>query len=325
MAEAAPSLFRMNRLTFGRSTSGVVGFPALFSLLLLLGLSTAPARAGNFNVGTDGALRAALNPISGAQNGDTVTFTGNITLSADLPAVQNSITIEGNGLILDGNLQFRGFFVGAFASGTAIPIGVNVAIRDLTIQHALAKGGDSGYGGAGAGFGGSIFVANLANVTLFNVILSDNGATGGSAGRDSPAAGSYIAGGGGMGGDGYSGGGGVGAGSEGAYSGIASDLPNPFDAAPGIFIGAASGGNGSFTAGLGYGAGAAAGGGGGGGGGRRGRHGCRFGRKRGLWGRRWQCRDYICQQRKRWLRRGSRRRMERRGQWRLRRRRWRAQ
>ena len=193
--------------------------------LLGLGIGlAAPAFGNTIVVSTDGGLRAALSPASGAQSGDTVSFSGNITLSGDLPAVQNSITIEGNGYTLDGNSQFRGFLVAAFAPGTATPIGVNATIRDLTIQHAVAKGGNSGYGGGGAGFGGSIFVANLANVTLSNIILSSNSAIGGSAGRDYNNQGTFISGGGGMGGDGYSGGGGVGVGSIGANVGNNSGL-----------------------------------------------------------------------------------------------------
>ena len=122
----------------------LLSFRRLVSVFTLGFGTVVAAFAANYNVASDSDLRAALNPTTGAKSGDTVTFTGNITLSGDLPAVQNSITIEGNGYALDGAGQFRGFFVGAFATGTATQVAVTVTIRDLTIQHALAKGGDAG-------------------------------------------------------------------------------------------------------------------------------------------------------------------------------------
>lgn len=49
------------------------------------------------HVTTAQELRNALTKTTGAQNGDTVIFDADITLIRDLPAVQNSITINGNG------------------------------------------------------------------------------------------------------------------------------------------------------------------------------------------------------------------------------------
>lgn len=63
------------------------------------------------HISTEQELRDALTATSGAQNGDTVIFDANITLSRDLPAVQNSITLNGNGHFLDGAGAYRGLFV----------------------------------------------------------------------------------------------------------------------------------------------------------------------------------------------------------------------
>lgn len=104
--------------------------------LLGIGLATShPAHAANFNVGTEAQLRTA---ISNAQNGDTITFTANITLSANLPQVQRYVAINGGNFTLSSNNQYRGLYV---QSGT-------VAINNLRIVNTLAQGGNGVDGGA---------------------------------------------------------------------------------------------------------------------------------------------------------------------------------
>jgi autotransporter-associated beta strand protein len=142
----------------------------------------------------------------------TIALTQNITLTAELPAVQtNNIIIDGGGHTLDGGSQFRGFFVANFTGGATSPQTVNVTIENVTIQNAVAQGGTGGGGrlggGGGAGLGGAIFVASGANVTVSNVSLSGNNATGGAGG--SSTTGDPSTGGGGGGGLGGSGGAGV--------------------------------------------------------------------------------------------------------------------
>lgn len=143
-------------------------------------LAALPAYAANFNVANDAQLRSA---ISNAQNGDTITITANITLSSNLPQVQRNVTFNGGNFTLSGNNLYRGLYV---ASGT-------VAINNLRIDNALAKGGNGGFGkidsaaslgsggggGGGAGLGGALFVASGANVTVSNVTLQANQARGG--------------------------------------------------------------------------------------------------------------------------------------------------
>ena len=117
--------------------------------------------AANFSVSTNadggpGSLRQAITDSNAAGGINTITLNTGlpaITLAGDLPAVQASVTILGNGNTLDGAGMFRGFLVGAWAIGTATTIPVAVTIQELTIQHARAQGG-SGFGGGGAGLGG---------------------------------------------------------------------------------------------------------------------------------------------------------------------------
>jgi len=135
-------------------------------------LAAGPAYGTDFAVGTDAQLRSA---ITSAASGDRIVFTGNITLTADLPAVQKNVTFVGNNFTLSGDNQFRGLFIGAFSG--SMPVPVTVAIQELAITNAKAQGGAAGGGdaggGAGAGLGGAIFVANLANATLSNVTLTE--------------------------------------------------------------------------------------------------------------------------------------------------------
>lgn len=261
------------------------------AVLLVLGLAAGvswpagPARAANFNVGTDAQLR---NAISSAGNGDTITFTGNITLGSNLPVVTKNVTVNGGLFTLSGDNKYRGLFV---QSGT-------VAINNLAIANAVAqggKGGDghgAGAGGGGAGLGGAIFVGAGAHVAVSGVSVQNGVARGGNGGNsvtgsfgttggggggywitgaDGGDGRPYIAGGGGTptGGDSHSNangdpggfGGGGGGGSTGYFGGS------------GGFGGGGGGGSGSTTmpGGFGGGAGGAGatglGGGGGGGGG----------------------------------------------------------
>ncbi|WP_296341121.1 autotransporter domain-containing protein [Reyranella sp.] len=168
-----------------------------FTMLLTAGMLSAPlqANAANFNVANSSQLQ---NAISNAANGDTITFTANITLSSNLPTVTKNITFNGGNFTLSGNNQHRGLFV---QSGT-------VAINDLNITHAVAQGGKGGDGASievappgpggagGAGLGGALFVGAGAHVAVSNVNLQNSSARGGNGGN---ANGSFGAGGGGGG------------------------------------------------------------------------------------------------------------------------------
>jgi autotransporter-associated beta strand protein len=242
-----------------------------------------PAFAANFNVANDGDLRSA---ISSAGDGDTITFTGNITLGGNLPAVTKNVTVNGGNFILSGNSQYRGLFV---QSGT-------VAINNLAIKDAVAqggKGGDgkgAGAGGGGAGLGGALFVGADAHVAVSGVSVQDGSARGGNGGNSITSSSGTGGGGGGYGltgadgGDGgvfASGGGGTPTGgdgfqnqngADGGFGGGGGGSANYFGGKGG-FGGGGGGGSGATTmpGGLGGGTGGAGasglGGGGGGGGG----------------------------------------------------------
>jgi autotransporter-associated beta strand protein len=259
------------------------------AVLLALGLAVGvswpagPALAANFNVGTDAQLR---NAISSAGNGDTITFTGNITLGDNLPTVTKNVTVNGGLFTLSGNNKYRGLFV---QSGT-------VAINDLAIKDAVAQGGRGGNGeaggagGGGAGRGGARCVAAGAQVTVSNVSAQNSSARGGNGGKSGTGTGSTSGGGGGYwitgsdGGDaGFfaSGGGGTGGGGDGfqnqsgangGFGGGGGGSASVFGGTGG-FGGGGGGGSGATTmpGGFGGGTGGAGatglGGGGGGGGG----------------------------------------------------------
>jgi autotransporter-associated beta strand protein/YVTN family beta-propeller protein len=190
-------------------------------------------------VSTEAGLRTALLD---AQNGDVITFGTDITLTADLPVVQKSITIDGAGHALDGANTYRGFFIANFNGGSTLTA-VAATIENLAITHAKAKGGDGGNpgGGGGAGLGAALFVANQASVTASNLSLTGNAAVGGNGGID---LGGGNSGGGGLGGNGgvvgsnaRGGGGGLGQGATGGTGGG--------NGSPGIAIGASPGGDGT--------------------------------------------------------------------------------
>ncbi|SHK06892.1 Peptidase M10 serralysin C terminal [Roseomonas rosea] len=232
----------------------------------------------NFTVGSADALNLALSLIGEgglyAQAGTayTITLTADLLLVEDLWAIDllagSTLSIQGNGHVLDGAGLYRGLFV---AEG-------EVSIESLTIQDARAKGGNGAAGwaggGGGAGLGGGLFVASGAQVTLHDVSFLDNRAVGGNGAYYNSA--DAGGGGGGMWGNGVAGNGATagaggsgvrgadfGAGTTGGLASSTSNVP-----APAEFGGGGGGGGtnpGRITVGYNGGAGGFGGGGGGGG------------------------------------------------------------
>jgi hypothetical protein len=119
-----------------------------------------------------------------------------------LPPITNSITINGNGAVIQrdpkATTNFRLFFIsgGPTLSGNVAAMTAgNLTLNNLTLQDGVAKGGNAGTGGGGLGAGGAIF--NMGTLTLNGDTLNNNSAIGGSAGITSITG----LGGGGMGSD----------------------------------------------------------------------------------------------------------------------------
>jgi hypothetical protein len=134
-----------------------------------------------FDVTDDASLRAAIFKISndfaddGIVNGSTgfsppytISIQNDITLVKSLPMVRcdgvHTITINGLGHTIDANGTGRVFFV---ESG-------KVTIANVTVDNAVAHGGNGGGssaefgsgGGGGLGAGAALFVNSGATVTL---------------------------------------------------------------------------------------------------------------------------------------------------------------
>ena len=131
-------------------------------------------------------LRSAITAVSNggtsasANTAYTFQFAQNITLTADLPAIDlpsgSSLLISGAGGTLDGGGVARGLYVYAGS----------VTLDHLTIADAVARGGDGitgvdGGGGAG-GLGGGLFIAQTGSVTLSSVNFLNDSAIGGNGG-----------------------------------------------------------------------------------------------------------------------------------------------
>ena len=84
---------------------------------------------------------------------DIITLTEDITLSAPLPQINGTITIEGNGHTISGDNQFPIFFV----------IGRKLTINNLTLTRGRAEG-----------VGGAILVQNNAELVVNNAIFDRN-------------------------------------------------------------------------------------------------------------------------------------------------------
>ena len=179
------------------------------------------------NVSTAADLSADIKAIDLASQASTdsgVAYTialaagATLTEAADIYAVnlkgKDTLTLDGDGAILNGANAHRGLFV---YQGT-------MTVNKLTIENAVAKGGaGGGSAGGGAGLGGGLFLANdaahgagAAKVTLNNVAFVADSAVGGGG-----AGGLSYGGGGGMGGAGGGaafggGGGGIGGAGGGA-------------------------------------------------------------------------------------------------------------
>ncbi len=90
-----------------------------------------------------------------------------------LPAIDNTITVQGNGSTIErstagGTPPFRLFYVSGGMAGE-LPLGT-LTLENLTLAGGLAQGGDGYEGGGGMGAGGAIF--NQGTLILSGATLS---------------------------------------------------------------------------------------------------------------------------------------------------------
>ncbi|VTU23607.1 Fluffing protein [Variovorax sp. PBS-H4] len=166
--------------------SGVAKASAVMAALWCAGMPAAHA----CTAGSTAELAACITG-----NDTVIDLVGSITLSGNLPVVERSLTINGNGRTLDGAGRFRGFFIG---SGST-------TVNGLTMQNLQAQGGQGGAGyvggGGGMGAGAAVFVVTGASANLNDVLVVASRALGGRGGDMLPAV-ADQGGGGGMGGNG---------------------------------------------------------------------------------------------------------------------------
>ena len=135
---------------------------------------------------TPNTLSWAIKEANTLAGDDTITLKTHVTIDGVMKTlIDSNITFIGNQAIIDGNNQYRPFFV---KSG-------RVKFYNMTITQGQAKGGDSNKGGGGAGLGGALFIY-AGSVSIEKVTFSNNQVIGGKSGLN------FLGnGGGGMGGD----------------------------------------------------------------------------------------------------------------------------
>lgn len=239
---------------------GLTGTPthAPFSLrplvlACLLGLAQ-PALASTYPVTTEAELRQAILAVNASTTASFIDVQANITLTQSLPPITNTVSIRGNGYVLDGQSQYQLLTLG---DPSGVGPRILVQVSDLLLDHGLAQGaaGSSG-GGGGLGAGGAVQVNSRADVLLSNVSVQNSSAIGG--------AGAAGLGGNGGGYGGAAGGAGaVGAAGAGGFGAGGGSSLTATGGAGGLGGGGGSGATGGGGGGVGGGPGGTTGGGGG--------------------------------------------------------------
>ncbi len=145
---------------------GMARVLALILLAMLLALSAHPSLAATINVDSSCSLANAIRSANGdtqqspnnscetgGSGADTITLSANVTLSADLPRVTSTITVQGNGYTIDGADSHHMFFV----TGSG-----NLTINNITLTQSQANSRSNNYGGAIYAWQGQVTVTNSA-------------------------------------------------------------------------------------------------------------------------------------------------------------------
>lgn len=131
----------------------------IFILILLLS-SFSISYAADFTVSTEAELVTAITTANANAEDDTITLTGNITLTSALPGITadggNALTLNGNGFTLA-----RSGAAGNFRILTVV-LGATVTLNDITISN-----GNFTTGNAGG-------ILNRGTLTLNNTTISGN-------------------------------------------------------------------------------------------------------------------------------------------------------
>ena len=124
---------------------------------------------------------------------DTITLTGDVTLSEELPVIESVISIDGDGYIISGDKRFRIFRVGEWPYGSSDPDAESkLTINRLTVADARGSLGSAMHITIGAevniyesqvtdnhaGEGGAIFSRgqlSIAGSSLSNNLAWDSG------------------------------------------------------------------------------------------------------------------------------------------------------
>lgn len=117
------------------------------------------ASAATFNVSSEPQLAAAISQANAGNGPHSINLLGDITLTAALPPLLSSVTINGNNHSVSGGSVERIFFVGASNDSGAPRI--LVKINDAVLKNGLAQGGDGGAGGGGL-YGGLMALVRQA-------------------------------------------------------------------------------------------------------------------------------------------------------------------
>ncbi len=154
--------------------SGTVAKLIIAAVILLL-LPASQAFAATFNANDHATLVSAINSANANTEDDTINITADITLTANLPNITKTVTVNGNGNTIDGAIAI-GSVTTVTINRSAIFIntsnhfggGIHVLGGNLNMNNVTVYGNTSGSGDYGGGIhiGGTSSTVRLKHVTI---------------------------------------------------------------------------------------------------------------------------------------------------------------